>query len=64
MNPRSMYAMIREEWEVNVDDKLLTLSTCIANKPNHRRLLQAVLVEEIEAEYKGVTEENSGENQN
>ena len=64
MNPRSMYAMIREDWDVSVDDKLLTLSTCIANKPNHRRLLQAVLVEEIEAEYKGITEENSGENQN
>ena len=57
MNPRSMYAMIREGWELDTDDKLLTLSTCIANKPNNRRLLQAVLVEEVDAEYKGAVNE-------
>ena len=57
MNPRSMYAMIREGVEVNVEDKLITLSTCIANKPDNRRLLQAVLVEEIEAEYRGADNE-------
>lgn len=57
MNPRSMYAMIREGVELTTEDKLLTLSTCIANKPNNRRLLQAVLVEEIEAEYKGAVDE-------
>lgn len=53
MNPRSMYAMVREGVEVSVEDHLLTLSTCVPNKPNNRRLLQAVLVEEIEAEYRG-----------
>ena len=57
MNPRSMYAMIREGVELDTGDKLLTLSTCIANKPNNRRLLQAVLVEEIDAVYKGATDE-------
>lgn len=57
MNPRSMYAMVRQEQEVTTKDKLLTLSTCVANKPNHRRLLQAVLVEEIEAEYRGAADE-------
>lgn len=64
MNPRSMYVMIREGWEITVDDKLITLSTCVANKPNNRRLLQAVLVEEIEAEYKGVLNETTDETEN
>lgn len=64
MNPRSMYAMIREGAELSTEDKLLTLSTCIANKPNHRRLLQAVLIEEIEAEYKGAMDENTDEAEN
>lgn len=57
MNPRSMYAMIREGVELTTEDKLVTLSTCVANKPNNRRLLQAVLVEEIEAEYRGTIDE-------
>ena len=57
MNPRSMYTMIREGVEVTTEDKLVTLSTCIANKPNNRRLLQAVLTEEIRAEYKGAVNE-------
>lgn len=57
MNPRSMYTMVREGQEVTIDDKLVTLSTCVANKPNNRRLLQAVLVEEIEAEYRGAVNE-------
>ena len=57
MNPRSMYAMIREGVELSTEDKLVTLSTCVANKPNNRRLLQAVLVEEIEAEYRGTIDE-------
>ena len=64
MNPRSMYAMIREGWELDTDDKLLTLSTCIANKPNNRRLLQAVLVEEVDAEYKGAVNELTDKTKN
>lgn len=61
MNPRSMYAMIREGVELTTEDKLVTLSTCVANKPNNRRLLQAVLVEEIEAEYRGAVNEDASE---
>ena len=61
MNPRSMYAMIREGVELTTEDKLVTLSTCVANKPNNRRLLQAVLVEEIEAEYRGTVNEDANE---
>lgn len=57
MNPRSMYTMVREGQEVTIEDKLVTLSTCIANKPNNRRLLQAVLVEELDAEYRGAIDE-------
>ncbi len=64
MNPRSMYAMIRQGWELDTDDKLLTLSTCIANKPNNRRLMQAVLVEEIDAEYKGEVNELTDKTEN
>ena len=61
MNPRSMYAMIREGVDLTTEDKLVTLSTCVANKPNNRRLLQAVLVEEIEAEYRGTVNEDANE---
>lgn len=61
MNPRSMYTMIREGVELTTADKLVTLSTCIANKPNNRRLLQAVLLEEIEAEYRGAMDETTDE---
>ena len=57
MNPRSMSVMLREGVELTTEDKLVTLSTCIANKPNNRRLLQAVLLEEIEAEYRGAVNE-------
>ena len=57
MNPRSMYTMVREGQEVTTEDKLVTLSTCIANKPNNRRLLQAVLIEELDAEYRGAIDE-------
>lgn len=64
MNPRSMYAMIRPNCELTSEDKLVTLSTCIANKPNNRRLLQAVLREEIEAEYKGAADEITSETEN
>lgn len=37
---------INREIEVTAEDKILTLSTCITNKPNNRYLVQAVLVEE------------------
>ena len=57
MNPRSMYTMVREGQEVTTEDKLVTLSTCIANKPNNRRLLQAVLIEELDAEYRGAIDD-------
>ena len=63
MNPRSMYTMIREGVELTTEDKLVTLSTCIANKPNNRRLLQAVLLEEIEAEYRGAMDETTNKAQ-
>ena len=53
MNPRSMSAVVKEGIFLTTEDKLVTLSTCVANKPNNRRLLQAVLVEEIEAKYRG-----------
>lgn len=58
MNPRSMYTMVRQGITLTPEDRLVTLSTCVANKPNNRRLLQAVLVEEIEAEYRGAENES------
>lgn len=61
MNPRSMSAVVDETVELTTEDRLVTLSTCVANKPNNRRLLQAVLVEEIEAEYRGLTEDVDNE---
>ena len=57
MNPRSMYMMVREDCELTTEDRIITSSTCVANKPNNRRLVQAVLTEEVEAEYKGIAEE-------
>jgi sortase B len=59
MNPRSMYTMIRKDREITVEDHLITLSTCVANKPNNRRLLQAVLIEETPAEYRGAGNEET-----
>lgn len=53
MNPRSMSAIVRDGIALTPEDRIITLSTCVANKPNNRRLLQAMLVEKIEAEYKG-----------
>lgn len=64
MRPRSMYTMIREGVELSTEDKLITLSTCVANQPNNRRLLQAVLVEEIEAEYRGAVNEETDKEAN
>lgn len=57
MKPRSMYTMIRDDVELITENRIVTLSTCVANRPNNRRLLQAVFVEEIEAEYRGVVDE-------
>ena len=53
MNPRSMSTIVRDQVALITDDRLITVSTCVANKPNDRRLLQAVFIEEIEAEYRG-----------
>ena len=64
MNPRSMYTMIRDGVEITTEDRLVTLSTCIANKPDNRRLLQAVLVEMIDAQYKGAVNETTDEKNN
>ena len=64
MNPRSMYTMVREGVELTTENRIVTLSTCVANKPNNRRLLQAVFVEEIEAEYRGAENEATEKTQN
>lgn len=61
MNPRSISAIVREGISLTIEDRLVTLSTCVANKPNNRRLLQAVLIEEIEAEYRGQADDRSNE---
>ncbi len=45
-NVRSMNCNIREGVEVTTEDKIITLSTCIANKPNNRYLVQGVLLNE------------------
>ena len=39
-----MAAMVKEGVTVSPDDKILTLSTCIAGAPNSRLLVQAVLL--------------------
>ena len=64
MNPRSMYTMVRDGVELTTENRIITLSTCVANKPNNRRLLQAVFVEEIEAEYRGAENEATEKTQN
>lgn len=61
MNPRSMYTMLRADCALDTDSRIVTLSTCVANKPQSRRLVQAVLVEELEAEYKGESDAESSE---
>lgn len=63
-HPRSMYVMLRDDCEVTSYDRIVTLSTCVGNKPTKRRLVQAVLTDRIKAEYRGAaddgaTEENS-----
>lgn len=46
LGQRSMTSNIREDVSVNGTDKVLTLSTCIANKPDNRYLVQGVLLDE------------------
>lgn len=43
---RSTGGIIKEDIEVTTEDKIITLSTCIANKPNNRYLVQGVLLNE------------------
>lgn len=43
---RSMNCNLRGDVEVTSDDRILTLSTCIANKPDKRYLVQGVLLNE------------------
>lgn len=43
---RSMVCNLREDMEVTAEDRIITLSTCIANKPNNRYLVQGVLLNE------------------
>lgn len=57
LNPRSIYANVRQGITLSSEDRLITLSTCIAGQPDSRRLLQAVLISETEAEYKGAENE-------
>ena len=42
-NMRSMNANIREDITVTAEDKIITLVTCMANQPEKRLLVQAVL---------------------
>lgn len=44
MNMRTMNFNLRKDAAVNSDSQILTLSTCIANKPNNRYLVQGVLL--------------------
>ena len=41
---RSMGSVLREDVEVEKDDRVLTLSTCISSKPNNRFVVQGVLL--------------------
>lgn len=59
MNPRSMSPVLREGCQVTAEDRIVTLSTCVANKPNNRRLVQAVLKEELDAEYRGTAQDEA-----
>lgn len=43
---RTMNCNIREDVEVTTEDKIITLSTCIATKPDNRYLVQGVLLNE------------------
>ena len=45
----SMYVNIRKDVEVDKDDRIITLSTCVGGRPNSRYLVQAVLLEDGES---------------
>lgn len=53
LHPRDMNAKIREGAAVTTEDRIITLSTCVIGKKEARQLVQAVLVKEEEAEYRG-----------
>lgn len=61
MHPRSMYARVNENVELTAEDRIITLSTCVGNKPEARRLVQAVLIDDVEAEYVGESQTESTE---
>ena len=46
LSQRSMNVNLREGVEVDTDDKILTLSTCVANQGDKRYLVQGVLLDE------------------
>jgi len=43
---RSMTYIYKEDFEWTTEDKIITLSTCIADKPSNRYLVQGVLINE------------------
>ncbi|MBQ7288475.1 MAG: class B sortase [Clostridia bacterium] len=47
LNPKSVIANVRPV-EISVDDRIITLSTCIDRKHNYRLLLQGVLISDVE----------------
>lgn len=53
LHPRDMNAKVREGIEVTTKDRIITLSTCVYKKKEARQLVQAVLVKEEEAEFRG-----------
>lgn len=53
LHPRDMNAKVRESAEVTTADKIITLSTCVFGKKESRQLVQAVLVKDEPAEYRG-----------
>lgn len=55
LQPRDMNARIRDGVTLTTDDRIITLSTCVIGKKESRQLVQAVLVGEEEAEYRGET---------
>lgn len=46
MTGRTMNGNIREDLSVTSDDRIVTLSTCVANRPEKRYLVQGVLLNE------------------
>ena len=48
LNPRNVERRVREDIQMNADSRILTLSTCRANVPSQRFLVQAVLAYEKE----------------